>query len=172
MLLEGLSDLPLQGIRVHRFLQVADLLEEGLQARNDLLLAGGRGGEFTTVQARLGLAKPLVNLFVFDQLGGRGGFATHGAGETAGLRKVLLELAETGGHVALVLQGGKVQLRTAFRCFTGNRLRVLADLRLMLDQLLDLAGQLGDLQPPQEYLLFDLDPHQDLAALAPRPRRP
>ena len=49
--------------------------------------------------------------------------------------------------------------------FAGQGLRLLVDLRLMLDELLDLAGQLGDLQPPQQDLLLDLDPHEDFAAL-------
>ena len=35
----------------------------------------------------------------------------------------------------------------------------------MLDELLDLAGQFGDLQPPQQDLLLDLDPHENFPAL-------
>ena len=35
----------------------------------------------------------------------------------------------------------------------------------MLDELLDLAGQGRDLQPPHQDLLLDLDPHEDFPAL-------
>ena len=164
--MQGLGNLLLQGVGVHRFLQVADLLQEGLQGGDDLLLAAGRDGEVAAAKALLGLGQQSVDLLFFHHLHGLGGLPAHLAGEVARLPQTLLELPEAGGHVALVFQGGQVQLMAAFGRFAGQGLRLLADFRLMLDELLDLAGQLGDLQPPQQDLLLDLDPHEDFPALA------
>ena len=165
LLVQCLGNLLLQGICVHGLLQVADLLQEGIQGGDHFRLAAHSGGEVATADPYLGLAQQGVDLLFLDHLCGLGGLAAHLAGEVNGLPQAQLELAEAGGHVALVFQGGQVQLIAAVGGLAGHSLRLLADFRLVLDELLDLAGQLGDLQPPQQDLLLDLDPHEDLAAL-------
>ena len=143
------------------------LLQEGLQRGDDVPLAADGGREFAAAKARLGLDQHSVDLLLLHHLHGLGGLPAHVAGEVNRLTQTLLELPEAGGDVALVFEGGQVQFRTAIGRFAGHGLRLLADFRLMLDELLDLAGQLGDLQPPQQDLLFDLDPHEDFPALGP-----
>ena len=96
---------------------MADLLQEGLQGGDDLLLAAGGGREVAAVQARFGLGQQSVDLLLFHHLHGLGGFPAHLAGEVARLAQALLELPEAGGHVALVFQGGQVQLAAAIGRF-------------------------------------------------------
>ncbi len=164
--LQGLGNLLFQGVGVHGFLQVADFLQKGLQGGDNFRLGAGRGRKVGVVKALLGLAQKSVDLEFFHHLHGFGGLSAHFAREVTSFPQTLLEPAEAGGHVALVLQGGQVQLRTTVGRFAGQVLGVLVHFRLMLDELADLAGQLSDLQPPQQDLLLDLDPHEDLAALA------
>ena len=64
--------------------------------------------------------------------------------------------------------GGANPAACVLRRLARHGLRLRVYFGLMLDELLDLASQLGDLQPPQQDLLLHLDPHEDFPALAAR----